>query len=637
MLQDWKSGLEFTENELREMGATLMGGEAAPKKRKKKKKKGWMSVPEDGDAPSQPEAPPKRSGTQEFRELSQGLDARVDSAFDETEEFTPSLPVMASGALQALTEMEHQAQQAGQPEQAGQAVQAQQAQQAEQAQQVEIPISIEEAPSAAEESTPPPPAPPELATEEGTAGDSGHAPSEEAAPRAGNSHEGVFKAFSSSGETSAAGAGQGAEAEAEAEAEEADRAEVTGHEAASSKPSLPPPVPPQGGTPPPPVPPEPAAEAHAAQEAPPAVPRSTGEEDDAASGPRETVRIYSGALNVGAAPPPVPGQGAAKKSAPPPPVPGEKPAKGAPPPVPPAGAEDGPGGPPPAPATEEEKGGAPPPPVPASKEAKAKNKKAPSGAKKKKRKVRKKPWFEDFFNDDYLLTLPYETPEATASEAKFIEQQLDLPKESRLLDVGCGYGRHAVELAKRDYKLVGLDNSLPMLLKAAEMGEQHGVEVNFMHGDMKEMTFEKEFDGVYCFNTSFGYFDDDTNRKVLRQVFKALKAGGRFLLEVVNRDFLFTDLPLRVWWEGDGCLVMEEVEFNYFTSRVESNRSVIFNDGRQVENKLSIRVYSLHELGKLLHGEGFIVREVTGNLATAGRFFGPESPHLIIKSEKKGK
>ncbi len=256
------------------------------------------------------------------------------------------------------------------------------------------------------------------------------------------------------------------------------------------------------------------------------------------------------------------------------------------------------------------------------------------GEKKKTRK-KKRPWFEDFFNDDYLLTLPFETPTVTVAEAEFIEAQLGLPVESRLLDLACGYGRHAVELAKKGYNLVGLDNSLPMLLKAAEMGEQHGVEVNFMHGDMKEMAFEGGFQGVYCFNTSFGYFEDDMNKKVLGKVFKALDSGGRFLLQVVNRDFLLTDLPLRVWWEGEGCVVMEEVEFNYFTSRVESKRSVVFNDGRQINRNLSVRVYSLHELGKLLHQAGFVVRAVTGNLATPGRFFGPHSPFLIIKSEKK--
>jgi SAM-dependent methyltransferase len=287
---------------------------------------------------------------------------------------------------------------------------------------------------------------------------------------------------------------------------------------------------------------------------------------------------------------------------------------------------------------------APPPvpdtPAPAAKDlqgsekAQKPSKPAKKSAPKKGRKRRKKPWFEDFFDDDYLLTLPHETPEGTLREAEFIARMLDVQPGGRLLDLGCGYGRHAVELAQKGYDLVGLDNSLPMLIRGGQLCEQRGVEINFMHADMKELTFEEEFDGVYCVTTSFGYFDDETNKQVVRQVYNALKPGGRFLLEVVNRDYLLGDLPLRVWWEGEECLVMEEVEFNYFTSCVESQRSVVFNDGRQVDRKLSIRVYSLHELGKLLHEVGFIVREVTGNIATEGRFFGLHSPQLIIRSDR---
>ena len=90
-----------------------------------------------------------------------------------------------------------------------------------------------------------------------------------------------------------------------------------------------------------------------------------------------------------------------------------------------------------------------------------------------------------------------------------------------------------------------------------------------------------------------------------------------------------------MWWEGDGCVVLEEVEFNYFSSRIQSNRSVVFDDGRQLEQEISIRAYSLHELGKLLHAVGFRVLEVSGSIQTKGRFFGTHSRQILVVAERR--
>ena len=183
-----------------------------------------------------------------------------------------------------------------------------------------------------------------------------------------------------------------------------------------------------------------------------------------------------------------------------------------------------------------------------------------------RRKRRAKQWFEEIFDDDYLRTLPFLTPRQTEREAPFVAESLGIPTGGALLDLACGYGRHAMELAAKSYKVTGLDLSLPLLIRAADAARRVGVNVNFIHGDMREMTFEDEFDGAYCMFTSFGYFDDDTNRKVAANLARAIKPGGRLLIDVVNRDYLVRDLPTRVWWQGDGCVVLEEVDFNYFSS-----------------------------------------------------------------------
>jgi SAM-dependent methyltransferase len=256
-------------------------------------------------------------------------------------------------------------------------------------------------------------------------------------------------------------------------------------------------------------------------------------------------------------------------------------------------------------------------------------------AQRPRRPKRSKPWFEEVFDEDYLRTLPFMRPDQTLREVEFIADALKLGSGAEILDVACGYGRHAIELVQRDFNVTGLDLSLPLLIRAADEAQRRELTVNFVHADMREMAFEKQFDGAYSMLTSFGYFDEDTNLRVAERIGRALKPGARFLLDVVNRDYVVADLPVRVWWEGTGCVVLEEVDFNFHTSRIVTHRSIVFEDGRQLEQELSVRAYSLHEIGRLLRQAGFRVMDVSGGLATRGQFFGAASRSLLIVAEKR--
>lgn len=300
-----------------------------------------------------------------------------------------------------------------------------------------------------------------------------------------------------------------------------------------------------------------------------------------------------------------------------------------------------------APATASTPAAAPPPPPPA---AATKPPPAPPAAKKplpqaavaavvakepSRPTSRARPWFVDLFDEDYLRTLPFLTPQATQSEAEYVINAMNLAPGAQVLDLGCGYGRHAMELAARGFHVVGLDLSTPLLVRGGEEAHRRGLTINFVRGDMRELDFENQFDGVYCLFSTFGYFDDETNKKTLQNVARALKPNGKVLVEILNRDYVIADLPTRVWWEGDGCVVLEEVELNYFSSRIQVNRSVVFDDGRQLEQEISVRAYSLHEVGKLMHAAGFRVLEVSGGYQTRGRFFGNQSRHIIVLAERK--
>ncbi len=248
---------------------------------------------------------------------------------------------------------------------------------------------------------------------------------------------------------------------------------------------------------------------------------------------------------------------------------------------------------------------------------------------------RARPWWEDLFNDDFIRTMAKLTDAHIAAEADFIEESLGLAKGAAILDLACGTGRHAIELTRRGYQVVGFDLSLAMLARAADEAQEREQKLNFVQGDMREMTFEETFDGVYIWNTSFGFFEEEKNAAVITNVHRALKAGGLLLLDVANRDFVANQSPSLAWFEGEGCVCMDEMYIDWITSRMRVKRTMMLDDGRTKETDYSIRVYSLHELGKILHDHGFRVCEVSGRISTPGVFFGAHSPRILIVAEKR--
>jgi SAM-dependent methyltransferase len=251
-----------------------------------------------------------------------------------------------------------------------------------------------------------------------------------------------------------------------------------------------------------------------------------------------------------------------------------------------------------------------------------------------KKKPLRRPWWEEAFSEDFQRAVARFRDEDIRREVDFIEESLGVAPGGVVLDIGCGAGHHAVELARRGYGVVGYDLSLYQLALAADVAQEQNQKINFLQGDMREMAFEEMFDGIYCWNTTFGYFEEEKNLAVAQRVFRALRPGGMFLLDVANRDFAVLQQPSQVWYEGDACVCMDDMIVDFITSRLKVKRSIILDDGRTRECVYSVRLYALHELGKLLHDVGFRVTEASGHPVHPGVFFGPNSPRIIMLAQR---
>ncbi len=146
-------------------------------------------------------------------------------------------------------------------------------------------------------------------------------------------------------------------------------------------------------------------------------------------------------------------------------------------------------------------------------------------------------WYRDFFDELYYETYRhFQHEDKNRLEAEFIRSSLGLPEGSRILDLGCGYARHAIYPAKMGYRVMCVDISEYLLSVARSRVRGFGVvdRVEIVARDMREIDYREEFDGAYMFFTTFGYFSDRENIEVINKLSRALKSGGRVLIDLWN-------------------------------------------------------------------------------------------------------
>jgi len=244
-------------------------------------------------------------------------------------------------------------------------------------------------------------------------------------------------------------------------------------------------------------------------------------------------------------------------------------------------------------------------------------------------------WYHTFFDEDYLKFWgPGTTPERTQKEVDFTLQTLDLPQGGRILDLCCGQGRHAVEFAKRGYQVVGLDLSETLLSHARKQAKERNLSVEFVHSDMRFIPFEEEFDAVVNLFTAFGYLEEDEeDERAIRAVAKALKAKGKFLIDLQNHERLMKDFPHNHFTElPNGSLMLVESSFDVLSGRFETRWLLIDEGGNRKERISMRRIYTFTELHRMLKSAGLHARQAFGGFD--GSDYKMDSKRMIVLAEK---
>ncbi len=225
-----------------------------------------------------------------------------------------------------------------------------------------------------------------------------------------------------------------------------------------------------------------------------------------------------------------------------------------------------------------------------------------------------KQWYEEVFTNYANTYDKEEYTKGTIQEVDFLESEIEFDRTKQILDVGCGTGRHAIELAKRGYQVTGIDLSEDQLKKAREKAKNEMVEVTFLQRDARDFSFDDPFDLVIMIcEGAFPLMEtDEMNFRILQKVERSLKQGGKFILTTLNALFPLHHSVEDFTNAGSTGVRTDKNTFDLLTLRYYSTVTLVDDSGREKTLHCDERYYAPSDITWLLKSLNFKVIDIDG-------------------------
>ena len=246
-----------------------------------------------------------------------------------------------------------------------------------------------------------------------------------------------------------------------------------------------------------------------------------------------------------------------------------------------------------------------------------------------------KAWYEDWFADErYLALYLHRNNEEASCALDLIEKATGIEKNSAILDLACGAGRHSINLARRGYlNITGVDLSPTLIREAKKNAEAEGVEINFLEQDMRR--FDGSYDLIMNLFTSFGYFEqDEENEEVILRVGKCLKSDGYFILDFLNSVVIrknMTPYDEKIIPSGERIEQFRTIANNRIEKKI-----VIHSGDKSTGFHESVRLFELQDFERMFANAGMALMEKFGDYY-GKPFEAGSSPRLILVGKKDAK
>lgn len=230
--------------------------------------------------------------------------------------------------------------------------------------------------------------------------------------------------------------------------------------------------------------------------------------------------------------------------------------------------------------------------------------------------MNKKQWYEELF-DGYAKTYDNEVfVQGTNGECDFIEKELDYNKLLKIIDVGCGTGRHAIELTKRGYRVTGIDLSESQIQRAKEKANKNKLNIDFLRHDARNLPFNQEFDvAIMLCEGGFPLMEtDEMNFEILKNVSKSLKSKAKFIFTTLNGLFPLYH-SINDFHSSDSIqkgAKYKSKNFDLMTFRDYNTTLFTDDDGNEHKLECNERYYVPSEITWLLKTLGFTTIDIFG-------------------------
>ena len=224
--------------------------------------------------------------------------------------------------------------------------------------------------------------------------------------------------------------------------------------------------------------------------------------------------------------------------------------------------------------------------------------------------------WDAFFGDFYLRAYAGEQRDSEAAAQALAAAALArCPEGGELLDVPCGFGRHAVPLAEAGYRVTGVDRSESLLEEARRRADGRA-RPTLVRADYRTLPFADEsFDSALNLFSSLGYLGDEADTEVLAEIRRVLRPGGRLVIETMHRDLLVREFSETDWrLAGEGRLLLEQRTFEAATGVAQVTQTLVDPGGSRESRSYSLRVYAATELLAMVARAGFAGARAHGDL-----------------------